>query len=124
MNKIILIGNLTKDPECMTTANGLNVCKFTLAVARKYKSANGEKEVDFINIVAWRGLADNCEKYLKKGFKCAVSGSMQIRSYDKDGERRYITEVVADDITFLTFGANEKTESEELEKISDVKLPF
>lgn len=130
MNKIILIGNLTRNPECQTTSNGINVCKFALAVARKFKNMNGEREVDYINIVAWRGLADNCEKYLSKGSKCCVSGSLQTRSYDKDGEKRYISEVIAEDVTFLTPPQNARqaevvnSVQEELEPIEDITLPF
>lgn len=102
MNKVILIGNLTKDPEFSTTNNGISLCKFTLAVQRKYASSDGEREVDFINIVVWRGQADNCYKYLKKGSKASVVGSIQTRSYDAtDGTKRYVTEVVADEVEFL-----------------------
>lgn len=103
MNKVILIGNLTRDVELTTTSSGVNVAKFTLAVQRRFKSANGESETDFINIVAWRELAENCAKYLSKGNKAAVVGSVQIRSYDaNDGNKRYITEVNAEEVEFLT----------------------
>ena len=103
MNKCVLVGNLTRDPEHTTTANGISVCRFSIAVNRSYSSSNGEREADFINIVTWRGLADNCGKYLVKGNKVAISGAIQTRSYeDKDGNKRYSTEVVADDVEFLT----------------------
>lgn len=103
MNKCIFIGNLTRDPEIATTANGVNRCTFAIAVNRRYTNSNGEREADFINVIAWRGLGDNCGKYLKKGSKIAVVGEMQNRSYDdKDGNRRYTTEIVAEDVEFLS----------------------
>lgn len=103
MNKVILIGNLTKDIELNTTTSGLTVGKFTLAVGRRYTNADGERETDFINIVIWRELAENCAKYLKKGSKCAVVGEIQVRSYEaEDGTKRYITEVKADQVEFLS----------------------
>lgn len=103
MNKVILVGNLTKDPELVTTNNGVSLCRFTLAVGRRFASSDGEREADFINIVVWRGQADNCYKYLKKGSKAGVVGSIQTRAYDgSDGTRRYATEVVADEVEFLT----------------------
>ena len=72
MNKVILIGNLTKDPELTTTTSGISVCRFTLAVSRRFTNSEGERETDFINIVVWRNLADNCHKFLRKGSKAAV----------------------------------------------------
>lgn len=103
MNKCILVGNLTRDPEHSTTANGISVCRFSIAVNRSYTSSNGEREADFINIVTWRGLADNCGKFLFKGSKVAVCGAIQTRNYeDRDGNKRYATEVVADDVEFLS----------------------
>ena len=101
MNKVILIGNLTQDPELTTTNNGVSVCRFTLAISRRYANAEGERETDFINVVVWRNLADNCHKFLKKGSKTAVVGNIQTRSYDAtDGSKRYITEVVAEEVEF------------------------
>ena len=103
MNKVILIGNLTKDPEITTTNNGVSVCRFTLAISRRFANAEGERETDFINIVVWRTLADNCHKFLKKGSKTAVVGNLQTRSYDaNDGTKRYITEVVAEEVEFIS----------------------
>ena len=103
MNKVILVGNLTKDPELATTNSGVSVCRFTLAVGRRYQNADGERETDFINIVTWRGLADNCSKYLSKGSKVCVVGSLQNRSYeDKDGNKRYATDIVAEDVEFIS----------------------
>jgi single-strand DNA-binding protein len=103
MNKVILIGNLSKDPELSTTTSGISVCKFDIAVQRRFENANGEREADFFKIIAWRGLADNCRKFLSKGKKAAVVGSLQTRTYDdKDGVKRYVTEIVADEVEFLS----------------------
>jgi single-strand DNA-binding protein len=101
MNKCIFIGNLTRDPEYSTTASGVSLCRFSIAVSRTFKR-EGEPEADFFNIVTWRGLADNCHKYLTKGSKVCVIGSMQNRSYDdKDGNKRYVSDVVADEVEFV-----------------------
>jgi single-strand DNA-binding protein len=100
MNRAILIGNLTKDPELRTTPQGISVCSFTVAVNRGF---GDKKDVDYVPIVTWRGLADNCGKFLAKGRKVGVSGRIQVRSYDaNNGERRYVTEIVADDVEFLS----------------------
>lgn len=111
MNKVILVGNLTKDPELTTTNSGVSLCKFTLAVQRRFAGNDGEREADFLPIIVWRGQADNCYKYLKKGSKCSVSGSVQTRSYDApDGTRRYITEIIADEVEFITTKNNSDEE--------------
>ena len=103
MNKAILIGNLTKDPEVRTTPGGATVCTFTIAVNRRYQNQSGERVADFLNIVAWRQLGELCGKYLAKGRKVSVIGEIQTRSYDaKDGSKRYITEIVADEVEFLS----------------------
>jgi len=103
MNKAMLIGNLTKDPETRVTQTGIKTCSFTLAVQRNRKNAQGIREADFISVVTWRQLAELCERYLSKGRKVGVFGSIQTRSYEaKDGTKRYITEVVADEVEFLT----------------------
>ena len=103
MNKVFLIGNLTKDPDVRTTGGGTSVCTFSIAVDRRFKAQNGEKVTDYFNIVAWRQLADLCGRYLAKGRKVSVVGELQNRSYDaKDGTKRYVTEIVADEIEFLT----------------------
>ncbi len=103
MNSVILIGNLTKDPELTNTQNNVSVCKFTVAVTRKYSNADGNREADFIPIVTWRAQADNCGRFLKKGSKVAVRGAIQMRTYDApDGQRRFVTEVVAEEVQFLT----------------------
>ena len=102
MNKVILIGRLTKDPEMRTTTTGQNVTSFTVAVSRTYTNQNGERETDFINCVAWRKQAENIAKYCTKGKQVAVEGRIQTRSYDhQDGTKRYVTEVMADNVTFL-----------------------
>jgi single-strand DNA-binding protein len=99
MNKVFLIGNLTRDPEVSNTNNGITVCKFTLAVSRRF----GNTETDFLPVIVWRGQAENCGKFLKKGSKAAVAGSIQTRTYDaNDGSKRYITEIVADEVQFLS----------------------
>jgi len=103
MNNIILIGNLCRDPEVTTTPNGIAVCKFSIAVNRNFTNAQGEKEVDFFNIVAWRALGENCGKYLSKGNKVAIRGRVEIRNFeDKDRNKRQAIDVVAEDIQFLT----------------------
>lgn len=105
MNKIFLIGRLTKDPELRYTPSGAAVASFTLAVDRRFTSQSGEKEADFINIVVWNKAAENCAKYLTKGRQTAVEGRLQIRSYDgNDGQKRWVTEVIADNVEFLSTG--------------------
>lgn len=102
MNKACIIGNLTRDPELRTTQSGLSVCNFTLAVNRRAKK-DGQQETDFIDVVAWRVLADNCAKYLAKGKKAAVIGAIQTSSYeDRDGNKRKKWEILADEVEFLT----------------------
>lgn len=103
MNKIMLIGNLTKDPETQQTPSGVTVCKFSIAVRRKFKNQAGEYEADFINIVAWRKLAELCGQYLDKGKKVAIVGSMQNNNYNnKEGKKVYRDVIVADEVEFLT----------------------
>jgi single-strand DNA-binding protein len=103
MNKTILIGNLTRDPELSETPNGVAVCKFSIAVSRDYADADGNRETDFFNITVWRGRAENCGKYLKKGNKVGIVGKLQNRSYeDKDGVKRTVTDIIADEVEFLT----------------------
>ena len=134
MNKWFATGNLTKDPELTTTTNGISVCRFSIAVSRRYVGASGERETDFINIVVWRGQAENCHKYLKKGSKCGIVGTLQTRSYDaQDGSKRYVTEVVADEVEFISTNRNQDGTSREdapaedvteLKPIDDDSLPF
>lgn len=102
MNKVFLIGNLTRDPEMRATANGIEVCNFSIAVNRR-KDANGNQQTDFFNIVAWRQLATLCGKFLMKGKKVAVVGSIQTRTYGaQDGSKRTAFDIVADEVEFLT----------------------
>ena len=102
MNKVILIGRLTKDPELRRTPTDVSVVQFTIAVNRPFQQQNGERQADFINCVAWRNQAENLAKYIKKGGQIAVEGSIQTRSYDDpNGVRRFVTEVIASQITFL-----------------------
>ncbi len=129
MNKVFFIGNLTKDPEVTVTNSGITVCRFSIAVSRPYKNSDGEREVDFFNINVWRGLGENCGKFLRKGSKVAVTGSLHNRTYDaQDGTRRTVTEITADDVEFLTpKSAMEDTKSEvvdDLQPIDDDSLPF
>jgi len=127
MNKVMLIGNLAKDPELITTNNGVSLCKFTLAVQRRFAGNDGEREADFLPIIVWRGQADNCYKYLKKGSKAAISGSVQTRSYEAtDGSRRYMTEIIADEVEFLASkgGMNEDGDFEPKEDKKDVVSKF
>lgn len=103
MNKAILVGNLTRDPEMRTTPNGVSVTSFTVAVNRRYKSQDGQQQTDFINCVAWRGTAEFIAKYFTKGSKIGVVGTIQTRTYDdQNGVRRYVTEVVCDEAEFVT----------------------
>lgn len=134
MNKVVLIGNLTKDPEYSGTTNGIAVVKFTIAVKRKFKNADGETESDFIPIVAWRNLANVVRDYVKKGQKVGVFGHIQTRTYETpEHEKRYVTEVIAEDIEFLTNIHSDdvkieqnkgKTEINPIDDIDDDDLPF
>ncbi len=102
MNKAILIGRLTRDPELRTTPTGRNVCQFSVAVSRTFTNANGEREADFINCVVWDKQAENLVKYQKRGNQIAVEGRIQTRNYDdKDGKKVYVTEILASNISFL-----------------------
>lgn len=102
LNRVILIGRLTRDPELRYTPSGVAVTQFTLAVDRPFTSQGGEREADFIPIVTWRQLAETCANYLRKGRLTAVEGRIQVRSYDNnEGRRVYVTEVVADNVRFL-----------------------
>ena len=136
MNKVILVGNLTRDPELTETPSGVAVCRFAIAVSRDYANADGTRETDFFNITVWRGRAENCGKYLKKGNKVAIVGSLQNRSYeDKDGIKRNVTDVIANEVEFLTPKSAQsdfddapvvsaKRERPQLEAIDDNQLPF
>lgn len=102
INRVVLVGRLTKDPEFRTTPNGVSVATFTLAVNRTFTNAQGEREADFINVVVFRKQADNVNNYLNKGNLAGVDGRMQSRSYEnQEGKRVFVTEVVADSVQFL-----------------------
>ena len=121
MNKVYLIGNLTRDPELSETPNGTALCRFSIAVNRSYTNADGERDTDFFNITVWRNKAENCAKYLKKGSKVAIDGSLQNRSYeDKDGNKRTVTDIVANDVEFLT----KSPESEQVNSLPTSKEPL
>jgi single-strand DNA-binding protein len=102
LNKVILIGRLTRDPEMRYTPQGVAVASFAIAVERPYTNAQKEKEVDYINIVVWRQQAELCAQYLRKGRLVAIDGRLQIRNYDNsEGKKVYVTEVVAESVRFL-----------------------
>lgn len=102
MNKVELIGRLTKEPELKLTANQTAFCNFTIAVDRRFKDANGQRQADFINCVAWRQTAQFIAKYFHKGNKIALSGSIQTRSFDdQNGQKRFVTEVIIDEAEFV-----------------------
>ena len=135
MNKVYLIGNLTRDPELAETSSGIKVCRFAIAVNRTYAQSDGTRETDFFNITVWRNQAENCGRYLKKGSKVAIVGSLQNRSYeDKDGIKRNVTDIIASEVEFLasrsaTDGeeipqAQPRRERPKLEPVSDDDLPF
>lgn len=102
MNKVVLIGRLTKDPELRYTSSNVPAASFTLAVNRNFQNQNGVREADFINIVMWRKQAETVKKYLIKGSLISIEGRIQTRSYDgADGKKVYVTEVIADNFEFL-----------------------
>lgn len=102
MNKVFLIGRLTRDPELRYTGNNTPVATFSLAVNRNFTNQSGEREADFINIVVWRKQAENVKNYIGQGSQVAIDGRIQTRNYDdQNGQKRYVTEVVADNVQFL-----------------------
>lgn len=103
MNKVFFIGNLTRDPELTQTPSGVAVCRFSIAVGRNYADANGERQTDFFDCTAWRGLGETVAKYCKKGNKISVVGSIQMRNYeDNKGIKRTAVDVIVQDVEFLT----------------------
>lgn len=135
MNKVYLIGNLTRDPELAETTSGIKVCRFAIAVNRTYAGSDGNRETDFFNITVWRTQAENCGRYLKKGSKVAIVGSLQNRSYeDKEGVKRNVTDIIASEVEFLASrstqegssddGSSQRRERPKLEPVSDDDLPF
>jgi len=103
MNKVFLIGNLTRDPELTETNGGIKICRFAIAVNRNYSGADGERKTDFFNCVAWRNLGETVARYTKKGNKVCVSGSIELRNYeDSQGVKRTAVDIVAQDVEFLS----------------------
>lgn len=115
MNKVILMGRLTKDPEVRYTQSDNSTCiaSFTIAVDRRYK---GEQTADFINCVAFGKLGEHVEKYYRKGMKTALSGRLQVRNYTRDGQKVYVTEVVAEEMEFAESKASSQQKSSETAK--------
>jgi len=102
LNRVLLVGRLTKDPELRYTPSGVATATFTLAVNRTFTNQSGEREADFINVVVWRRPAENVANFLKKGSLAGVDGRLQTRNYEgQDGKRIYVTEVVAESVQFL-----------------------
>ena len=135
MNKVTLVGNLTRDPELTTTNSGVSVCRFSIAVQRRFANADNGPQADFFNIVVWRNQAENCSKFLKKGSKCGIVGRLQNSSYEaSDGTKRYATDIVADEVEFLNSRNSDSSDvpsmpsspkpQTELEPIDDDSLPF
>lgn len=124
LNRVVLIGRLTANPELRHTQSGVATASFTLAVDRPFTNQNGEKETDFINIVTWRKLAETCANYLSKGRLTAVEGRIQVRSYDNnEGRRVYVTEVVADNVRFLESGNRNRQQEQVADPFVDDGLP-
>jgi len=124
LNKVILIGRLTKEPELRYTPSGAAVASFTLAVNRTRANAQGERETDFIPVVVWQKQAENCANYIGKGSLVAVDGRLQVRTYDaKDGTKRWVTEVVAETVRFLDKRESGTSYGEEV-PFTDDDIPF
>lgn len=125
MNKAILIGRLTKDVEMRTTTSGTNVASFSLAVNRNFTNANGEREADFINCIAFNKTGETIAKYTHKGSQIAVVGRIQTRNYEtQDGSKRYVTEVIVDEFNFLDKKDKEPTDSEIVQAVMNDEDPF
>lgn len=122
MNKVTIIGNLTRDPEHRTTTSGMSVCNFTVAVNRRKTQKNQNPETDFFRVTAWRDLADICGKYLAKGRKVCVIGPVSVSAYESNGKYRANLEVVADEVEFL--GGGEKVDKESGYAIVDEEVPY
>ena len=112
MNKAILVGNLTRDPEVRNTASGISCVTFTVACQRKFANPQGVREADFINCVAWRQTADFVARYFAKGSSIGVEGTIQTRTYDaQDGTKRYVTEVIVDSVEFVGSRGHQQSEA-------------
>lgn len=108
LNQIVIVGRLVKNPELKETEKGKKVTNITLAVPRSYKNVNGEYDTDFIDCILWTGVAENTAEYCKKGDLLGVKGRLQSRTYEKEEQKKYVTEVVAEKVTFLTNKPKEK----------------
>lgn len=125
MNKVILMGRVTADPQLSTTPNGVTVCKFNIAVNRRFKNANGDYEADFISCVAWRQTAEFISNHFPKGRMIGVVGSLQSRTYDKDGQKHFITEVHVEEVYFTGDKGNANSDaSQTLSATSAASGPF
>lgn len=121
MNKIILVGGLTKDPELSTTNNGKQVCRFSIGVKRDFSGAE-QPESDYFNCVAWAGLGETCGKYLKKGSKVLVEGQMLTHSYEKDNVKRTVYDVNVSKIEFLSNTKSGEKEDKAVDKKNGIEL--
>jgi len=124
MNKVFFIGNLTRDPELTETPSGIAVCRFSIAVNRDYTDSEGNRQTDFFNCTAWRGLGETIARYCKKGNKIEVEGSIQLRSYeDNDGIKRQAVDIIVKEVEFLTPKAREEDDYEEPQPPKKKKKP-
>ena len=126
MNKIFIIGNLVRDPELRTTPNGVAVCTFTVAVNRRQTAEAGKPDADFFRVTAWRALGENCNRYLSKGKKVGITGTLTLQAYTgNDGQQRQSLEVQADEVEFLS-PRNELSDANESQfiKVDNEELPF
>ena len=123
---MFLIGNVVAEPETRTTQSGVAQCTFRIAVQRRFTNSKGEHEADFLNIVAWRKTAEFCGKYVTKGSKVAIDGSIQTRSYDaKDGSKRWVTDIIADNVEFFNKREDAKKNiNDDFVEVPDEKLPW
>ncbi len=112
MNRIVIVGNLTRDPELRTLPSGVSVCNFTVAVNRRFANPQGVREADFFPVATWRQMAESCARFLRKGSKCAVIGSLHTRTYEtQEGQKRFVIEVQADEVEFIDrSAAGERTD--------------
>ena len=117
LNQIVLVGRLVRDPEVRKAKNGSSYSYITLAIPRSYKNVNGEYETDFIDCTLWKLMATNTKEYCKKSDIVGVKGRLESRSYEKDGETKYVTEVIAERVTFLS--SNSKESRKQLEETEE-----
>lgn len=123
LNRVILVGRLTRDPELRYTPSGKAVTSITLAVNRRFSNKTGERETDFIDVVIWSKLAEICANHLTKGRLIGVEGRLQVRTYDtQEGQRRKVAEVVADNVVFLDKARSESTPDLEMEELPEADV--